>query len=109
MGGIMSLYGAVCYNAYFSKAACVSSAVGFCIRRVLKDIRQQDIAPDTRVYLSWGTKESFGGRASRWNRAIEAELKNRGCATLRYCQHGGKHCEADWEKQNGIFMDFLWK
>lgn len=109
MGGIMSLYGAVCYNAYFSKAACVSSAVGFCIRRVLKDIRQQDIAPDTRVYLSWGTKESFGGRASRWNRAIEAELKNRGCATLRYCQHGGKHCEADWEKQNGIFMDFLWQ
>ena len=91
MGGIMSLYGAVCYNAYFSKAACVSRAVGFCIRRVLKDIRQQEISPDTRVYLSWGTKESFGGRASRWNRAIEAELKNRGCATLRYCQHGGKH------------------
>ena len=108
MGGIMSLYGAVCYNTYFSKAACVSSAVGFCIRRVLKDIRQQEISPDTRVYLSWGTKESFGGRASRWNRAIEAELKNCGCATLRYCQHGGKHCEADWEKLVPEFMNFLW-
>jgi len=25
-----------------------------------------------------------------------------------YCQIGGHHCEADWEKQIPIFMDYLW-
>ena len=109
MGGLMSLYAGVCYNTYFSKAACVSSAIGFCMRRLLKDIRGQEILPGTGFYLSWGTKESFGGRASRWNRKVQEELNLRGCATMRYCQHGGRHCEADWEKQNGRFMDFLWK
>ena len=24
------------------------------------------------------------------------------------CQVGGGHCEADWEKQVPMFMDFLW-
>ena len=26
-----------------------------------------------------------------------------------YCQVEGRHCEADWEKQNPIYMDYLWK
>ena len=32
MGGLMALYGAVCFNDWFSKAACVSSTISPCIR-----------------------------------------------------------------------------
>ena len=32
-----------------------------------------------------------------------------GGAAKLYCQVGGRHCEADWEKQLGIFMPFLWQ
>ena len=31
MGGLMALYGAVHYNRWFSKAACISSALGICL------------------------------------------------------------------------------
>ena len=44
MGGLMALYAAVHYNRWFSKAGCVSSAVGFCMRPLM--------STDTRIYLS---------------------------------------------------------
>ena len=36
MGGLMALYAGAQYNHVFSKAACVSSAIGFCVRPLLK-------------------------------------------------------------------------
>ena len=119
MGGLMALYGGVHYNKYFSKAGCISSAIGFCIRSVLKDIRQADIAPDTRFFLSWGTKEAHGlirtdredrsSRTCKWNRQVAALLREKGAVAELYCQVGGRHCEADWEKQLTIFMPWLWQ
>jgi enterochelin esterase-like enzyme len=119
MGGLMALYGGVHYNSYFSKAGCVSSAVGFCIRSVLKDIRSSAVAPDTRFFLSWGTKEAHGikrtdreDRSSRtcmWNRRIAELLREKGADARLYCQVEGAHCEADWEKQLPIFMPWLWE
>ena len=35
-------------------------------------------------------------------------LKTLGCAVKMECQVGGRHCEADWEKQVPTFMNFLW-
>jgi hypothetical protein len=115
----MALYGGVHYNSYFSKAGCVSSAVGFCIRSVLKDIRSSAVAPDTRFFLSWGTKEAHGikrtdreDRSSRtcmWNRRIAELLREKGADARLYCQVEGAHCEADWEKQLPIFMPWLWE
>ena len=29
-------------------------------------------------------------------------------STFLYFQWGGRHCEADWEKQVGVFMNYLW-
>ena len=119
MGGIMALYGGVHYNTWFSKAACVSSAIGFCMRPLMKDIRGSRIAPDSRFYLSWGTKEAYGikdpdkdDRSSRtyhWNKRAGEAVAATGAKVMYYCQVGGAHCEADWEKQNPIFMDYLWK
>ena len=119
MGGIMALYAGVRYNDTFSKAACVSSAIGFCVRATMKDIRNCPVRPDTRFFLSWGTREAFGlkdptkedrsSRTYQWNKRAADLLKEKGADVRLYCQVEGKHCEADWEKQNPIYMDYLWK
>ena len=119
MGGLMALYAAACYNRWFSKAACVSSAVGFCMRPVMADLRRGSLSPDTRIWLSWGTREAWGiknpdreDRSSKtygWNKRICDELQSRGVNVRRYCQGGGGHCEADWEKQVPEFMRYLWQ
>ena len=118
MGGLMALYGGVHHNDTFSKAACVSTAMGFCIRPVMKDLRTSPMDTDTRIYLSWGTCEAFGlkntdrpDRSSKtygWNKRVADHLRSLGCAVKMECQVGGRHCEADWEKQVPTFMNFLW-
>ena len=118
MGGIMSLYAAVHYNRWFSKAACVSTAMGFCMEPLFEDLRESMISPDTRVYLSWGTREArtenpeLDDRSSptyRNNRAVADYLESVGATAKLDCQIGGGHCEADWEKLVPHFMDFLWR
>ena len=112
MGGLMALRAALGWNRWFSMAACVSSAIGFCSTAVLKDVMETEVDPDTRVYLSWGEKERHmkdGADMSRlWNEAVAARLREQGAAAVTLCQKDGGHCEADWEKQVPGFMDFLW-
>lgn len=122
MGGLMSLYAAVCYNEWYSKAACLSSSVYPCMPELLKDIKAHSIRPDTRFYLSWGTREARGMKAGtdvmkedtssltcQQNRILTDRLLEKGADVYLYCQVGGAHCEADWEKQVPGFMNFLWK
>lgn len=119
MGGLMAIYGLVHYNNWFSKGACLSSAVGFCMPSLMKDMKASWIDPDTRAFLSWGTKEAKGvkdiwseDRSSgtyRRNKACANKFLEKNAIPRLYCQQGGAHCEADWEKQIPIFMDFLWK
>ncbi len=118
MGGLMVLYGAVHYNRWFSKAACISSAMGFCMRPLMKDMRANPLDPDTRIYLSWGTREAVGckdpsreDRSSKtygWNSRVGDQARSDGAAVRLRCQVGAGHCEADWEKLVPEFMDFLW-
>ena len=118
MGGLMSLYAAVRYNLWFSKAACLSSTIGPCMEDFREDIARCPISADTRVYLSWGSEEGGGSKmyprndtdsimAAR-NGELAARLSDRGATTRIYGQPGGRHCEADWEKQVPAFMNFLW-
>ena len=119
MGGIMSLYAGIRYNKWFSRAACVSSAMGFCMGSLMRDIRTCAIDKDTAFYLSWGTKEAYGNtnphiedthsKTYQWNKRAADALAAKGARVMRYCQVGGAHCEADWEKQNPLFMNFLWE
>ncbi|MBQ9148010.1 MAG: alpha/beta hydrolase [Oscillospiraceae bacterium] len=118
MGGLMALYAAVHYNRWFSKAACVSTAMGFCMGPVKADMEANPVDPDTRIYLSWGTKEAFGladptrdDRSSKtygWNKWVADRALSDGAAVKLDCQVGGGHCEADWEKLVPTFMNFLW-
>ena len=118
MGGLMSLYAVVHYNRWFSKAACVSTAMGFCIRPVMQDMRSSEMSPDTRIFLSWGTQEAHGiqdpakedrhSKTYGWNKRVADQARAAGAAVNMFCQVGGYHCEASWEAQVPLFMDFLW-
>jgi len=118
MGGLMSLFAAVRFNRWFSKAACLSSTIGPCMEDFREDIASCAISSDTRVYLSWGTEEGGGSKlyprndsradmADR-NGELADRIAARGAMTRIYGQPGGHHCEADWEKQVPQFMNFLW-
>ena len=118
MGGLMSVYGVVHYNNWFSKGACVSSSIGICMEPLMADMESQWMNPDTRMYLSWGTREAYGctnpdadDRSSRtyfWNKRVADHAAASGAAVKLDCQVGGGHCEADWEKLVPTFMNFLW-
>ncbi len=107
MGGLMAIYGALHHNRWFSKGACISSAIGFCRESMIEDLAQLEISGDTRLYLSWGSKEA-GSDTRSWNEEVAALVEERGGSALTYCQEGGGHCEADWEKLVPDFMDHLW-
>ena len=120
MGGLMAAYAVVKYNEYISKAACVSPSIGSISGKLWHDMNNTYMNPDTRVYFSWGTMEGYGGikdpyaedRSSWLYRTIRAtanKIEHAGGVTRLYCQIGGRHCEADWERQLGMFMPFLWQ
>lgn len=109
MGGLMSAYAVIRYNRWFSKAACLSSAIGPGMRALTEDLDRSELSADTRVYLSWGTKES-GGRNGMGpcSRKLAESLAAHGVNTRLRCVEGGRHCEAEWEKLVPEFMDYLW-
>ena len=119
MGGLMALYAITEYNDWFFGGACVSTATGLCYRSVVNSVKKALLQKETRVYLSWGTREAFLLRDRtkpdsssitwRQNRMVAKLLKRNGAQVKLVCQVGGRHCEADWEKQNNRFMDFIWK
>lgn len=120
MGGLMAAFAVVRYNQYISKAACVSPSLGSVSSQLWREMNHTDISADTRMYLSWGTMEGYGKIADPWVedrsswlyrtcKATANKIEQAGGAAKLYCQIGGHHCEADWEKQLDIFMPFLWQ
>ena len=105
MGGLMALRAALGWNRWFAKAACVSSAIGFCMRPLMRDLRKTPISPDTRVYLSWGTREAWGiknpeeddrhSKTYSWNKKVADQILSSGAAVKMHCQIGGGHCEGE--------------
>ena len=81
--------------------------------RLFDEIEHCRIDPDTRVYFSWGEKESgqntdFARLLSQVNYDAQDLLNSKGALTQVFFQVDGGHCEADWEKQVPGFMQFLW-
>lgn len=118
MGGIMALFAAIRYNRWFSKAACLSSSIGPCLNGLMKDIEDLPISPDTRIYLSWGTREAIGLKNSsiedtesltyQDNKRVANAIVGQGALVKMYCQIEGGHNEASWGKQIPDFMNYLW-
>lgn len=120
MGGLMAAFALVRYNRYISKAACLSPALGSVSGMLWREMNSADISPDTRAYFSWGTLEGYGKIENPWEedkkswlyracRTTANKIVARGGAAMLFCQIGGRHCEADWERQLDLFMPFLWE
>lgn len=112
MGGLMALYGVCAENATFSKAACLSTAFGFCYGAMKNMVQNARLDPDTRVYLGWGGREGWNakGRAimNNENKAINDIVWKKGAMPYLFRQDDGGHCEADWRRQVPLFMNWLW-
>lgn len=108
MGGMMSLYAVLRYNHVFGKAAVVSPAYFYKIKEFSAEIANNNINPDTRIFISWGQREDWRGYMRRYSTALAAEIDALGAYTLLYKQERGRHCEEDWSKQVEMWMQFLW-
>lgn len=113
MGGLMALYTVIKYNMYFSKAACLSSAISMCMPQLRQELNKAAIHPDTRVYMSFGTKEVRGRKGIDYmrNNLMEFEHQFHLYDTSFYLNiiKNGQHNEASWEKENKVYFDYLWK
>ena len=112
MGGLMSLYTVIAYNQYFSKAACLSSAISFCDRQLKKELHNTVLSPDTRIYLSHGKRESKNPHQIKKIQTLLSSYQKEFSQRNISCHieiTDGFHNEASWEKEIPIFMDYLWK
>ena len=86
--------------------------------KLREDIKNYPVDPDTRAFISWGTREAWGVKdhehedtsspTAKYNHEVGRKLEAQGAAVDVFCQIGGAHCEADWRYQVPRFMDFLW-
>lgn len=113
MGGLMALYTVIKYNQYFSKAACISPAISLCLNQLQQDYLSNNIDSDTRVYFSFGTREMRGKSGVNWMLNNIRWFNDRLIDNHSYCYinvvKNGRHNEASWEKENPVYLDFLWK
>lgn len=110
MGGLMALYTVIMHNDYFSKAACVSPAYSFCFDKIKRDMENASICADTRVYLSFGTNEIRNmDFTQRTLKSLTDYFHSKQALSYVNIIDGGNHNEASWEKENPVYMDFLWK
>lgn len=119
MGGLMAFYGVSAYNDVFSKAACISSSINICMNAIEKQLAQITLDPDTRIFMSWGTREvkdimdiyRIDTTSMTYARHyfIQEYVESQQASMQMYCQVDGGHCEADWEKLVPIFMHYLWE
>ncbi len=108
MGGLMSLYAVTAYNHVFSRAACLSPSVWASPRELERLLKTAPLAPDTVVYLDYGSREleNHKGMLRCFYRMAEL-LMARGIPVNCRIVPGGEHCEASWERQIPFFMATL--
>jgi len=108
MGGLMSIYAAVQYNAVFSRAAALSPSLWVSPKRMKDLIRSQPLAAPTRIYLDMGSGETEGDERMRIALFETAKALTRaGAEVAADVIPGAQHCEADWEKRIPAFMKYL--
>lgn len=109
MGGMMSLYAVLHHNDVFSKAAVVSPAYFYKLKEFTAEIYRKPLNPDTRIFISWGSREDSRGYMRRYSNALATDLKPLIHSIELYRQTSGRHCEADWALQVPLWMPFLWE
>ena len=108
MGGLMALYGAVSYNRYFQRAACLSPSLWVNDGAVLELIAKARISRDTCIYMDYGSEEMFNHAANASALTATSHLLLNKHVNLAFrIVPGGTHSEASWEKQIPVFMECL--
>ena len=108
MGGLMSLYAVLKYNHIFSRAAALSPSIWFAVDQLEGLIKEADTAPDTIVYMDYGSHEMrfHGNMYQQFQRVTDQLLAHRILLTSRIIP-GGDHNEASWERQIPFFMNTI--
>lgn len=108
MGGLMTLYAVLEYNSVFSRGAALSPSVWVARRRMEQMIEQAKVAPDTVIYMDYGSEE-FKNHANMRNlfARVAFLLMEKQILTVSRIVPGGQHCEASWERQIPFFMNTL--
>lgn len=108
MGGLMSLYAIMEYNRFFSRAAALSPSVWANSERILTMIKRAKIAPETVVYMDYGSRELpyHPVMAKQLEKVTTLLLRKKVMLDFRIVP-GGNHSEASWEKQIPFFMKTL--
>ena len=108
MGGLMSLYAALDYNDVFSRAACLSPSLWVSPEKVRRMIAAADPAPDTCVYLDYGSREMGNhGRNEEALHSACAGLLSKGVDLTFRIVPGGTHSEASWQERLPIMFKCL--
>lgn len=111
MGGLMAIYGVAKYNIYFSKAACLSSAISFCFKEILSAVDRSNIDNKTKVYLDWGSNESRNKQALTYATSRNLEISHsfdlKGASVYPNIVINGAHNEKTWEGVVPVFMKYL--
>ena len=108
MGGLMSIYAAVEYNAVFSRAAALSPSLWVSPRNMNEMIKTKELASPTLVYMDLGSAEvgkHTEAYASMFNTA--KLLSQKGAFAAARVVPGAEHSEAYWEKRIPVFFDYL--
>ena len=108
MGGLMALYALMRHNDVFSRAAALSPSVWTCSRRLMHCIRKADLAPDTVLYMDYGSREmsNHPGMLKAYTKVMST-LMDKGVMLTSRIIPGGDHCEASWEEQLPFFINTL--
>ena len=108
MGGLMSLYALLAHNDTFSRAAALSPSAWLCASRMNRLIREAEVAPDTVLYMDYGSREmaNHPGMLRTFSQ-MTARLMEKGLLVNSRIVPNGDHCEACWEEQLPFLMQTL--
>ena len=108
MGGLMSLYAVTAYNDVYSRAACLSPSLWVSAKKVQKLLRETELAPDTVIYMDYGSRELNNHDGMRKVfAAVTAQLMEKKVWLTSRIVPNGDHCEACWEEQLPFFINTL--
>ena len=108
MGGLMSLYAVTAFNDVYSRAACLSPSIWFATRSLDRLIRDAQFAPDTVIYMDYGSREmAHHDNMRKQYAAVTSRLLEKQVLLPSRIVPNGDHCEACWEEQIPFFMHIL--
>lgn len=108
MGGLMSLFAVLRYNNIFGRAAVLSPSLWTNPFKVEQIIKRATPAPNTVIYMDYGSKEMTKRRNMDkiYIKMADLLMRKRIFLTSRIVPYG-THCEANWERQIPFFMNTL--